>query len=260
MSGAIKSVGAARCGYSGADPVSEAVRGADGPNVVIATAMFEGLPRKRQKILAFRDGRQEAAFFAWYAEQTHKQFVRRALLLEVVRRLGPRVSGQLSMDDVAPHLREALRDAGELGASVGELAALHEAWLDLYKELLTDQRRISLEGVGLVRWDLVWPPWQQRALGLLRERLALDEREAHDLAFLLLDTLRARGAVELRTPDGIALQWTDLELRNQQGSVRIGQPRGGPCGPGVGRSAHESCRIARPRPGSARRSTRWGAG
>ena len=214
-----------RCGYSGSDPVSEVVRGAEGPNVVIATALFEGLPRDRRKILAFRDGRQEAAFFAWYAEQTHRQFVRRALLLEVVRRLAPQAGGQLSLDDTAPHLRAKLRDAGELDASVGELAALHEAWRGLYRELLTDQRRISLEGVGLVRWDLLWPPWHERALCLLRERLALDEQGVRDLAFLLLDTLRARGAVELRTPDGIALQWADLELRNPQASARVGNPR-----------------------------------
>ena len=214
-----------RCEYSGSDPVSEVVRGANAPNVVVATALFEGLPRKRRKILAFRDGRQEAAFFAWYAEQTHKQFVRRALLLEVVRRLAPQAGGHLSLGDIAPHLRAKLRDAGELEASVGELAALREAWLDLYKDLLTDQRRISLEGVGLTRWDLVWPPWHERALRLLRERLTLDEREARDLAFLLLDTLRARGAVELRIPDGIAMQWTDLELRNPQASARVGNPR-----------------------------------
>ena len=215
-----------RCEYSGTDPVSEVVRGANAPNVVIATALFEGLPRKRQKILAFRDGRQDAAFFAWYAERTHQQLVRRALLLQVVRQLAPQAGGQLSLGDVAPHLRQQLHDAGELDSSVGELEALHEAWRDLYKELLTDQRRISLEGVGLIRWDLVWPRWHERALRLLRERLALDDREARDLAFLLLDTLRARGAVELRTPDGIALHWADLEIRSQQESARIGRPRG----------------------------------
>lgn len=211
-----------RCEYSGIDPVREAMHSANGPNVVVATALFEGLPEKGRKILAFRDGRQEAAFFAWYAERTHQQFVRRALLLDVVRRLTPLTDAHLSLDDIAPHLRDALHDAGELRESLSGLAASHEAWRDLYREFLTDQRRISLEGVGLIFWDVVWPSWHGRALRLLRERLSLDKQQAHDLAFLLLDTLRNSGAAELRTPDGITLGWHDLEVRSRQTNARIG--------------------------------------
>ena len=130
------------------------------------------------------------------------------------------------MRDVSLGLRVALRDAGELASSVGHIASLHESWLEVYREFLTDQRRISLEGVGLVGWEILWPPWHKRALQLLCERLSLNEREARDLGFLLLDTLRARGAIELRTPVQILpLSWTDLGLRNQQMSARIGQPR-----------------------------------
>ncbi len=215
-----------RCEYSGTDPVREVVHGGDGPNVVVATAIFEGLSEKSRKILAFRDGRQEAAFFAWYAERTHKQFVRRAILLNVVQNLSHQSGGQLSLGDIAPVLREALRDAAELDSSAGNLEALREAWLDLYSELLTDQRRISLEGVGLLRWDIAWPAWQEETPRFLHDRLGLKKQEASDLAFLLLDTLRARGAVELATHGGIALTWGDMELRNQQTNVRIGPPRG----------------------------------
>lgn len=215
-----------RCEYFGTDPVREAVHGADGPNVVIATALFDELPEHRRKVLAFRDGRQEAAFFAWYAERTHRQFVRRALLLKVVRRMAADSDGLLSLEDVSLGLRVALRDAGELASSVGQIASLHESWLDVYREFLTDQRRISLEGVGLVGWEILWPSWHKRALRLLCERLSLNECEARDLGFLLLDTLRARGAVELRTPMQIPpLNWTELGLRNQQTITRIGQPR-----------------------------------
>ena len=218
-----------RCEYFGTDPVREAVHGADGPNVVIATALFDELPDQRRKVLAFRDGRQEAAFFAWYAERTHRQFVRRALLLDVVRRMASDSADLLSLEDVALGLRVALRDAGEFASSASDAAALRESWLDVYRELLSDQRRISLEGVGLASWDILWPSWHERGLRLLCDRLSLDEREARDLGFFLLDTLRARGAVELRTPSQIPpLSWTDLELRNRQTSTRIGQRRSDP--------------------------------
>lgn len=55
------------CGYnaSGRDPVRELVHGTDGPHAVIATTLHQLLPDDRKKVLAFADGRQEAAFFAW---------------------------------------------------------------------------------------------------------------------------------------------------------------------------------------------------
>ena len=45
--------------------VREIIHGTDGPHAVIATTLFRNLPERRRKILAFADGRQEAAFFAW---------------------------------------------------------------------------------------------------------------------------------------------------------------------------------------------------
>ena len=62
------------CGYNaaGRDPVRELVHGSDGPHAVIATTLYQKLPEDRRKVLAFADGRQEAAFFAWYLEDSYK--------------------------------------------------------------------------------------------------------------------------------------------------------------------------------------------
>lgn len=52
------------CGYQAPDPVREVVHGTDGPHAVVATNLFQTMSNDRRKILAFADGRQEAAFFA----------------------------------------------------------------------------------------------------------------------------------------------------------------------------------------------------
>ena len=59
--------------------VREIIHGTDGPHAVIATTLFRNLPERRRKILAFADGRQEAAFFAWYLENTYRAILIRNL-------------------------------------------------------------------------------------------------------------------------------------------------------------------------------------
>src|SRR5258708_28711430 len=77
------------CGYhaAGRDPVRELVHGADGPNAVIATTLHKNLPEDRRKVLAFADGRQEAAFFAWYLEDSFEDIRRRNFLIKIARSL-----------------------------------------------------------------------------------------------------------------------------------------------------------------------------
>ncbi len=41
------------CGYRAPDPVREVVHGTDGPHAVIATALYQGLPQGRKKVLCF---------------------------------------------------------------------------------------------------------------------------------------------------------------------------------------------------------------
>jgi len=72
------------CGYR-ADPVREVVHGTDGPHAVIATTLYQKLPQKRRRVLAFADSRQEAAFFAWYLENSYKDILNRNLILGAVK-------------------------------------------------------------------------------------------------------------------------------------------------------------------------------
>jgi len=215
------------CGYNaaGRDPVREVVHGTDGPNAVIATTLYQSLPEKRKKVLAFADGRQEAAFFAWYLEDSYRHILSRNLLLKVVQMLNPHTPEGLSLRELATGLRDLFRGKNIFPPATGDLELRRDAWLGLYRELLTDEPRISLEGVGLVRWSIKWPDWFRIPGVFTNAPSLLTEQEERDLVFILLDWMRADRAVELRTENGISLNWSDLSLQASQMRFRIGAPR-----------------------------------
>ncbi len=75
------------CGYTRGgykDPVQEIVHGSDGPNAVFVTALHQLLNKDRRRVLSFADSRQEAAFFAWYAENSYGDIVDRNSILRAL--------------------------------------------------------------------------------------------------------------------------------------------------------------------------------
>src|SRR5262249_60274503 len=96
----------------------------------------------------------------------------------------------------------------------------------LYLQLLTDEPRISLEGVCSVRWSIRWPQWITTPTVLTSPPWALTENEARALMLILLETLRADRAVELCPERGMTLGWDDLELNATQLRVRVGDRSG----------------------------------
>jgi len=217
------------CGYtaSGRDPVSEVVYGGEGPHAVIATTLHRQLPPKRRRVLAFADGRQDAAFFAWYLEGSYKDILARSLLLKAARRLAPAAGAEgLSLSDLATELRPLLRRYRVLPAGASELDLRREAWRLVYREFLTDEVRLSLEGLGLIRWTVKLPDWIEIPAVLTRLPWNLEEEEARTLLLYLLDTMRRDRAVELETEAGVTLDWSDLGPTIVPQQVRLGPPRG----------------------------------
>jgi len=215
------------CGYNaaGRDPVREVVHGTEGPHAVIATTLYQTLPEKRKKVLAFADGRQEAAFFAWYLEDSYKDILSRNLILKVVQQLNPHASEGLSLRELSTGLRALFRERKVFPPATGDLELRRDAWLCLYREFLTDEPRISLEGVGLLRWCIKWPDWFKTPEVLKNPPCSLTEQEALDLVSILLDSMRADRAVELRAENSVSLNWNDLGLQASQMRIRISPPR-----------------------------------
>lgn len=214
------------CGYNaaGRDPVREVVHGADGPTAVIATTLLKNLPDTRKRVLAFTDGRQEAAFFAWYLEKSYRDILSRNLLLKVLEKSQLCTSDGLSLGELSIGLHQLFVEQAVFPPAMGMLELKHKAWSGVYRELLTDESRICLEGVGLVYWRIKWPDWFKIPEVFLNPPWSLTETETRELMFVLLDSMRADRAVELRPSEGISLGWNDLELQASQRGLCIGPP------------------------------------
>ena len=199
------------CGYQRGgigDPVQEIVHGSDGPNSVIATALHGLLPEGRRKVLSFADSRQEAAFFAWYAEDSYskvrdRNFIWRALKAETVDNDG------LSIADLQTRLKKQWEAADLFNESDSSEAKNREMLKIIYREVLTDEKRISLEGVGLAKWFVKIPNSLQPPEEMLDEPWHLTEREAQELLAYLLDDLRTKRVIDFSHHDG-APNWDDV--------------------------------------------------
>lgn len=213
-----------RCGYRAPDPVREITHGTDGPNAVIATTLHQLLPEGRRKVLAFADGRQEAAFFAWYLQDTYEAIHSRVLILRALREIASTGVPEVGLHELALEIRELLKSEGD-GDPLTDRERLQSAWVHLLRELLTDQPRISLEGVGLVRWFFHLPPDVNVPASLGQQPWNLEAAEARKVVAYLLDSLRTDHCVELDADHSVRVQWDDLKLKAKQSQMAIGGGR-----------------------------------
>ena len=199
------------CGYwrgSIGDPVQEIVHGSDGPNSVIATALHGLLPEGRRKILSFADSRQEAAFFAWYAEDSYSKVRDRNFILRALNATKVDDEG-LSITDLQTRLKKQWEAAGLFNESDSSEAKNREMLKIIYREVLTDEKRISLEGVGLAKWLVKIPKSLQPPEEMLDKPWHFTKREAQELLVYLLDDLRAKKAIDFSHHDE-TLNWDEV--------------------------------------------------
>ena len=215
----------ARCGYTRGgvgDPVQEIVHGADGPNAVLATAIHGLLPSNARKILAFADSRQDAAFFAWYAEDSYRTVRDRNLMLRALRMArnrGAGDGGSLSVEDLGHRLGRVRHDCELDAAKDTAETVLRRAHTSILAEALTEDTRLSLSGVGLAKWYVQFPPGLEPPPEMLSAPWNLTPTEASDLLELLLDLFRQNRAVSLPTTPEFS-GWKDVSRRPQQAFVR----------------------------------------
>ena len=208
------------------DPVQEIVHGSDGPNTVIATALHELLPKSRRKILAFADSRQEAAFFAWYAEDSFsrlrdRNLIFRAMISELVAEEG------LSVSDLYNRLLREWDAVGLFRESDTLEERTRRVLIAIWREAITDQRRLSLSGVGLVKWFVALPRDLCLPDAMFQSPWNLSESEARVLIGYLLDEMRLRRAINLPKGSGTP-SWSDTSPWPQQAFVNAppGRRRG----------------------------------
>ena len=205
------------CGYQRSgigDPVQEIVHGSDGPNTVIATALHELLPDDRRKILAFADSRQEAAFFAWYAENSYKKLRDRNLILRAIRSEQVAEEG-LSIDDLRNRLLALWEKASLFSEADTREQKTRQVLTSILHEAVTDEKRLSLSGVGLVKWFVALPRGLRLPDTMRREPWNFTEDQERSLVGYLLDEMRPRRAVNI--PEGAETpNWNDVSPWPQQ--------------------------------------------
>ncbi len=213
------------CGYQRGgigDPVQEIVHGSDGPNAVIATALHELLPEDKRKVLAFADSRQEAAFFAWYAEDSYEKLRDRNLMLRAIK-AGKVVPEGLSIDDLRNRLHKEWEQAGLFRETDSSEGRDRRVLTSILREALTDERRLSLSGVGLVRWFVRIPDKLHLPEAMREPPWKFTNAEARHLIGYLLDELRLRRAMDL--PKGAATPaWGDVLPQRPQQAYGSGSP------------------------------------
>ncbi|MCI0397295.1 MAG: DEAD/DEAH box helicase [Chloroflexi bacterium] len=200
--------------------------GQDAPISVLASTLYQEIPPAHdaealafpgqgRKMLIFTDNRQDAAFFAPYLERTHMRTLRRRLILQTLLEDEAGQAGRLRLQDVVrPLLQKAeLLELFHQEQGYEERKNLVNSWLTL--EIIALDRRISLEGVGLLRFKLVRPRgWRlPEAFPLLKPPWQLSQDEAWDLLAILLDTLRHQAVITY--PDGVDPREPEFAPRNR---------------------------------------------
>ena len=144
----------------------------------------------------------------------------------MIEELSEFTSEGISLKSLAAGLSKLARERKVFPPATDLLELNQKIWCKIYGELLTDEQRISLEGVGLVHWSLEWPDWFGVPQVLTKPPWNLTVDVAKDLLTILLDTLRGDRAVEIRTPKDVSISWNDLNLQASQMRFQIGKPGG----------------------------------
>ncbi len=181
--------------------------GQDAPVSVMATALYQQLPSspdpdaidlpgEGRKLLIFSDSRQDAAFFAPYLERTYNQVLHRRLIFQALCSKHRSSEEEcLRLQDMVDYVFTEATQAGLFSRrqSRNERQRLVKIWLT--QELTSLDRRLSLEGVGLMQFRLVRPDRWKPPSSLQVPPWNLSEGEIWLLLTFLMDTLRQQSII-----------------------------------------------------------------
>ncbi len=209
--------------------------GQDAPVSVLAQALYQHAPPARdpdsrelpgqgRKMLNFTDSRQNAAFFAAYLDRVHNRTIRRRLIMEMLKRQtdgAGRGEGYLRLEDLLPRLHAHAERAGFFTIQQSRDQRERQVAIWLMQEFVPLDRRISLEGVGLLRFRPVEPRNWSPPLLFSNPPWNLDPTSFRDLLHMLLNTLRWQGVSTYLLPErGDLYKDEAFAPRNKAGYVR----------------------------------------
>ncbi len=221
------------CGASGGqgEITARFLTGQDAPVSVLATALYQQLPASTglrqsklpgqgRKLLVFADNRQDAAFFAPYLESSYDRVLQRRIMVELVREHAR--GRELRIDDLIEQLRTRCGDLRLLSDELSPRQQDEEVGAWVMSELLAVDRRISLEGTGLMSFRLLRPQGWEPPEPLLQAPWSLSEQECWELLATLLGTVRSQGVTTY--PENVKPTSEHFAPRNRELFVRCETP------------------------------------
>lgn len=181
-------------------PMERALLSAEQDDEWLTTSTPAPDDRRAGSLICFSDRRQDAAFFAPALERTYGAVTKRQVLYEAARQLGENV---FSPSDWAKQVSRLLARGKYLPTPPTAIEAKKIGWAWILGEMMSEDGRASLEGLGLVTFrprglDLLPVPGP-----LLHDPWSLTEEAARSLVAHVLDTMRS----------GHAIQWQEGILR-----------------------------------------------
>ena len=184
----------------------------------ISTVEARGPGSGGRKLLIFSDSRQDAAFFAPYFNRTYMQILRRNLIIRALQdNKSTAFENEWRLQDLVMPLHKKVKEQNIL-PRMSKQEQINEIWKWLMYELLGFDRRLGLEGLGLVGFQLVKPERWKAPKALLKEPWNFNEDEVWKLLQVMLESLRIKGAVTY--PDHVDPSDDFFKPRNKEIYVR----------------------------------------
>lgn len=215
--------------------------GQDAPVSVLADALYQHIPSSRnqehrllpgegRKMLNFTDSRQNAAFFAPYLQRAHDRNLRRRMIVKTLQNDPDAIQGKLTLSEFLERLQFQVSEKANLFGDLSSTELEKRMAIWLMQEFSPLDRRMSLEGLGLMYFaPVISADWQ--APDFLRASpWNLDNRQAGNLLRFLLNTLRYQGAISylldektsILREDDFAPRQKEFYIRKDQSDVKSG--------------------------------------
>lgn len=227
------------CGARSRSLVHRFLTGQDAPASVLATSLFQEIPEREvepsnadeddeycdsaqpkqaRRLLIFSDSRQDAAYFAPYLGDISYLPIlwRRLMILTLQKHVEKCRENEWQIGDLARSLCNEAEDHGVF-LEESRQQREEEAWKWAMLELIAQDRRNSLEGLGLVRFSLAkparWSPGSTLRAMLANPPFDLNDDEIWELTQILIDSFRLQSAIMF--PDNVKPDGDLFKPRNR---------------------------------------------
>ena len=214
-----------QCGARARDVIRRLRTDTNAAPAVITTALYQQIPAAEdpaerakvgegRKLLMFSDSRQQAAFAAPYLNRTYLRLLQRRYLTQALENQAP--DDEWSAEDLAEGARKYADKADYFGEFATSTAKRRDVNKWAMAELMAIDQRQSLEGLGLLRVELM----RRRGAELppAFERLGLTVDESWGLLGELIKSVRLQGALNLL--DEVDIKDEIFEPRNTVVRIR----------------------------------------